>query len=112
MLAVAAGASLLLNGCGSSQQRGNAVSDHKDAEYVIDGRRVKLLGGVSEMEGVPGSASKILTRDFGNEVRRDLNGDGGEDVVFLFTQETGGSGVGPTAESDRLKSSRRSRSTA
>ena len=45
------------------------------------------------MEAAPGSASKILTRYFGNEIRHDLNGDGREDVVFLLTQETGGSGV-------------------
>ncbi|MDO8536756.1 MAG: META domain-containing protein [bacterium] len=67
--------------------------DYKNAEYVIDGKRVKLVNGVSEIEAAPGSASKIVTRYFGNEVRKDLNDDGKEDIVFLLTQEMGGSGA-------------------
>ena len=42
---------------------------------------------------MPGSASKIVTRYFGNELRTDLDGDGDEDVAFVITQETGGSGT-------------------
>src|SRR3989344_8679846 len=72
---------------------GQAAADPKNAEYVIDGQRVKLVNGVAEMEAAPGSASKITTRYFGNEVRSDMNGDGREDVAFLLTQETGGSGT-------------------
>jgi len=67
--------------------------DYKNIEYVIDGKRVKLTNGVSETEVAPGSASKIITRYFGNEVWKDLNSDGNKDIVFLLTQETGGSGV-------------------
>ena len=70
-----------------------AAADPKNAEYVIDGQRVKLVNGVAETEAAPGSASKITTRYFGNEVRSDMNGDGREDVAFLLTQETGGSGT-------------------
>ena len=77
---------------GCARQADDA-SDYKDAEYVIDGRPIKLMQGVSEMEAAPGSASKIVTRYFGNEISHDLNGDGADDVVFLLTQETGGSGV-------------------
>ena len=69
------------------------ATDYKNAEYVIDGQRIRLENGVSETELAPGSASKVTTRYFGNEVRHDLNDDGREDVVFLLTQETGGSGV-------------------
>ena len=36
---------------------------------------------------------RIVTRYFGNEVTGDLNGDGRDDVAFLLTQETGGSGT-------------------
>ena len=43
--------------------------------------------------GRPPSAAKIGTRYFGNEVRGDLNADGREDVAFLLTQQTGGSGT-------------------
>jgi len=69
------------------------AADYKDAEYVIDGKRIKLENGVSETETAPGSASKTITRYFGNEVNLDLNDDGREDIVFLLTQETGGSGT-------------------
>lgn len=67
-------------------------TDYKNAEYVIDGRRIQLQNGVAEMEVAPGSASKVVTRFFGNEVFVDLNDDGRDDVVFLLTQNTGGSG--------------------
>jgi heat shock protein HslJ len=66
---------------------------HKDATYVIDGNVVKLTNGISEIEAAPGSTSKIITKYFGNEVTLDFNNDGREDVAFLLTQETGGSGT-------------------
>lgn len=69
------------------------VSDFRDATYVIDGKSVTLKNGVSEVEAAPGSASKIVTKYFGNEVRHDLDGDGTEDVAFILTQQTGGSGT-------------------
>lgn len=69
------------------------VSDYKNISYQIEGQRIKLKNGYSEKEIVPGSASKIITKYFGNELKTDLNNDGKEDVVFLITQETGGSGV-------------------
>lgn len=75
-------------------ENGGVVSDgYKNAEYEIEGQKVRLSDGFSEMETVPGSASKIITRYFGNELKTDLDGDGREDVVFLLTQETGGSGT-------------------
>jgi heat shock protein HslJ len=52
-----------------------------------------LVDGRAQTPGAPGSATMIVTRVFGNEVRRDLNGDGRDDVVFVLAQETGGSGV-------------------
>lgn len=65
----------------------------KDATYKIDGKYVALNNGVSEAEAAPDSASKIITRYFGNEVRHDFDGDGREDVAFLLTQQSGGSGT-------------------
>lgn len=67
--------------------------DLKDAEYTIEGARIRLVDGVAETEAAPGSASKIVTRYFGNEVRDDLNDDGRMDTVFLLTQDRGGSGT-------------------
>lgn len=69
------------------------ATDPKNATYLIDGRGVTLVNGVSETEAAPGSSAKIVTRYFGNELMKDLDGDGREDVVFLLTQETGGSGT-------------------
>lgn len=69
------------------------AKDFKNATYIIEGRPITLTNGLSEIEAVPGSAAKIITRYFGNVVKHDLNDDGREDVVFLLTQETGGSGV-------------------
>lgn len=79
------------------QKQVPAAKSYKDAEYVIDGARVKLKNGFAETQADPASnsssASKITTRYFGNEIFSDLNDDGRDDVVFLLTQETGGSGV-------------------
>jgi heat shock protein HslJ len=64
-------------------------SDHKNTEYSIGGRTIWLVDGVAEAAAAPGSAARY----FGNEVRGDFNADGREDVAFLLTQETGGSGT-------------------
>lgn len=71
---------------------GAQINSH-DGTYIINGKKVTLKNGVSEVRAVPDSASKITTRYFGNEVKHDLDGDGTEDSVFLLTQETGGSGI-------------------
>ncbi len=69
-----------------------SVKDYKNTSYTIEGQSILLTDGFSEIESAPGSASKIVTRYFGNEVKHDLNDDGREDVVFILTQERGGSG--------------------
>ena len=66
---------------------------YKNATYVIDGKKVELVNGVSEISIVPGSDSKITTRYFGNEVFYDFDSDGRKDIAFLFTQDAGGSGT-------------------
>jgi len=71
----------------------STVSDYKNATYTINGESIQLVNGVSEKETAPGSASKTITRYFGNAVNYDFDEDGREDVVFLLTQETGGSGT-------------------
>ncbi len=65
----------------------------KDATYRIDGQAVTLINGSAEASAAPGSASKIVTRYFGNDATGDINGDGIEDTAFLLTQNSGGSGT-------------------
>lgn len=75
------------------EKQATATADYKDAEFFIEDQRVKLTNGVAEMEAAPDSASKILTQYFGNEIKTDLDGDGREDVAFILTQNSGGSGT-------------------
>jgi hypothetical protein len=88
---------VLVGGCSSNpgnqprQQAAVAGTDYRNAEYTIDGQRITLVDGAAEDEASPGSASRIVTRDFGPELRTDLNDDGREDVVFVLTQQRGGS---------------------
>lgn len=76
-----------------NEKQAPAVADYKDSTYRIDGVSVQLKDGLAESEVAPGSASMVTTRYFGNDYVVDLNNDGREDVVFLLTQETGGSGI-------------------
>lgn len=73
-------------------QNGTQINVH-DGTYLINGQSVTLKNGISEVEAAPGSASKIITRYFGNDVEADFNNDGIKDRAFLVTQETGGSGT-------------------
>ena len=71
-----------------------ASSDaYRGATYTIEGKQVTLVDGVAETEAAPGSASKVVTKIFGNEVKTDFNEDGRGDVAFIMTQEAGGSGT-------------------
>ncbi|MES2006669.1 MAG: hypothetical protein V4436_01010 [Patescibacteria group bacterium] len=76
-----------------NEEQGYAAADYKNAEYIIDGQRVRLVNGEAQTEAAPGSASKVVTKYFGNEVKTDLDLDGREDVAFIVTQNSGGSGT-------------------
>lgn len=90
---------VLVGGCSSdSENRPQAQAviagtEYKNAEYAIEGQRIRLADGFAEGDTSPGSASRIVTRYFGNELKTDLNDDGREDVVFVLTQHRGGSGT-------------------
>ena len=77
---------------GDIYQEKQGPPGYKDATYIINGTPVTLVEGVSEVEQAD-SASKTVTRYFGNEAKGDLDGDGLEDIAFLLTQESGGSGT-------------------
>lgn len=94
LCALAVGGYLLYSLCSQSgKEESVVVADYKDASYVIDGKLVQLAGGYSESAMVPGSAAKTITRYFGNELVTDLDGDGVDDLAFILTQETGGTGI-------------------
>ena len=65
----------------------------RDISVVIEDRAITLVNGESIAELVPGSASRMITRYFGNEATGDLNGDGMVDTAFLITSDSGGSGT-------------------
>lgn len=67
--------------------------DPKNSTFVIEENRISLEGGVSEVSVALDSSTKLITRYFGNEANGDLNGDDLEDIVFLVTQDGGGSGL-------------------
>jgi heat shock protein HslJ len=65
----------------------------KDATYVIEGKSVTLMDGVSVVPLALDSALQVTTRYFGNEVTHDFDGDGRQDTVFILTQNMGGTGT-------------------
>ena len=77
----------------NNENQNNFPKSHKDTTYDIDGLSVTLVNGYAEQEAVPNSSEKIITNYFGNESRGDLNGDGLEDIAFLITQTSGGTGT-------------------
>ena len=71
----------------------NIAKSPKDANYIINGRLVKLTNGLSIIPIATSSASDIIVEYFGNEVEYDFNKDGRLDNAFILTESTGGSGI-------------------
>ena len=92
LIIIAAGGYVILNFRASKVQE-VTVADYKNISYLVEGRLVQLKNGIAETEAAPGSASKITTRYFGNELETDLDGDGLKDITFILTQDSGGSGT-------------------
>ena len=69
------------------------AANYRDAEFVIEGTRIKLTNGFARTGAAPGSASTIVTRYVGNDLETDVDGDGRDDVVFLLAQDRGSSGT-------------------
>ncbi len=90
-LVLLVGGFYLLNSYIYNEKQATVATDHKNAEYVIEGERVKLNNSVAETSIDPSSETTVTTRYFGNELVTDLDGDGREDVAFIVTQDRGGS---------------------
>lgn len=67
--------------------------DLKNGTYIIENTSIKLVNGYNELGFEPNSASKTITKYFGNEVMGDFNNDGIKDGAFILTQESGGTGT-------------------
>lgn len=80
-------------GPGDAANETALAADPKNASYEIEGRMVQLVDGMTEEEVAPGSASKNITRWFGNEAHGDFDGNGMDDMAFLLTNDGGGTGT-------------------
>lgn len=69
------------------------IADPKNGTYEIDGQKIALVNGLSEIPTTPGSASKLITRYFGNDASGDLNNDGKNDAGAVLSQNAGGTGT-------------------
>ena len=74
-------------------QEKQGLTDYKNLTFFLSGESVTLKDGYTETETVFGQTGKSVVGYFGNEAKGDLDGDGIPDLVFLITQETGGSGT-------------------
>jgi hypothetical protein len=61
---------------------GKKGADYKNISYNVENEQINLVNG-----------SSGTYKYFGNEAKGDLNGDGKDDVVFLLTNNPGGSGT-------------------
>ena len=67
-----------------------SVANLHDDTYTISGMKFTLKHGYSEVGDI-GIAAKTITRYYGKDAIGDVNNDGRADLVFLITQEFGGS---------------------
>ncbi|MDO8552653.1 MAG: Gmad2 immunoglobulin-like domain-containing protein [bacterium] len=82
---------LWLSGNIAVTQKGTA--DYKNAMYLIAGKPITLVDGKAEIAAAPGSESKEIVAIFGEPIFKDLDRDGDDDVLFLLTKDSGGSGT-------------------
>lgn len=75
---VIVGAFLVLNSLTDKEKQTSTLQSYRNIEYTIEGKKITLGGEFGY---------------FGNELVTDLNEDGRDDVIFLITQSSGGSGT-------------------
>jgi len=67
--------------------------DFTEVTFTLKGKEVTLVDGIFVNSVTPDSASVSTIRYFGNDFAHDVDGDGDMDVVFLVTEDGGGSGT-------------------
>lgn len=70
-----------------------ATKNYKNGTYTLEGKDITLKNGVAIVEILPQSSSTETIKYFGNEVRGDFDANGTEDIAFLLTKDSGGSGT-------------------
>lgn len=65
------------------------AADVLDATYTIERQAIRLVDGRSEIEILPGSATRIITSVFDRPIYGDLDGDGDDDAVLLLVHHPG-----------------------
>lgn len=67
--------------------------DFREVTFHVSDAPVTLVDGEAQAHTALGGESLTTIRYFGNELAHDLDGDGRQDMVFLITQETDGTGT-------------------
>lgn len=70
-----------------------AIVDPLNATYTVENQKVRLVDGRSEIQAVPGSATKIITSVFNKPVFGNIDGKNGVDAAVILKQDSGGSGT-------------------
>jgi len=76
-----------------SAQDNNPISVALNGTYKIENDSIRLTNGKNEKDIAPDSATKIITRVWGEPAVGDLNADGSNDVALVLAQNPGGSGT-------------------
>lgn len=80
-------------GSRSDPELDQSTLDPRNSSFKVANMPVSLTNGLSEVELADVPGAKITTRYFGNDIRHDLNNDGREDIAFMITQSSGGTGT-------------------
>lgn len=67
--------------------------NYKSTSYLLEDKAITLQNGVANIPLDPNSSSTNKIQYFGNEVRGDFDTNGTEDIAFLLTSNSGGSGT-------------------
>ena len=72
---------------------GRTAVDPLNTGYGIEGGKIRLKDGLSEISVAPGSAAKVRTSVKGDPVYGDVDGDGEDDAAVVLVHDPGGSGT-------------------
>jgi hypothetical protein len=72
---------------------GRTAVDPLNTVYGIEGGKIRLKDGLSEISAAPGSAAKVRTSVKGDPVYGDVDGDGEDDAAVVLVHDPGGSGT-------------------